>query len=146
MTHKLTRTQNSKLFSERGQSMVEFVLVLPFLIFLLVGICQFGLAFHNYLSITDAARVGARKAAVSRTAPGGPCAAARDAIQAAVSPTQWSTISSRISCTPSTPGLTGSTYSISISYPFSIGLPPIFGSAPFQYSGDLSTSAAERLE
>ena len=126
--------------------MVEFAFVMPFLIFLLLGICQFGLAFHNYLSITDAARVAARKAAVSRTAAGGPCQAARSAIQATVSPAQWSTISTRITCTPATPGPTGTTYSIAISYPYSIGLPPIFGSAPFRYSGNLTTNATERLE
>ena len=41
---------------------------------LVLGIAQFGLAFRNYLSITDATRVGARAAAVKRTA--GACAAA----------------------------------------------------------------------
>jgi Flp pilus assembly protein TadG len=126
--------------------MVEFAFVLPFLVFLVLGICQFGLAFHNYLSITDAARVGARKAAVSRTAPGGPCAAARAAIQATVTPTQWTTVSGRITCTPAAPGDTGSSYTVSIDYPYSIGLPPIFGSPALQRSGSLTASATERLE
>ena len=66
--------------------------------------------------------------------------------QATVSPTQWSTLSTTIACSPGTPGPTGSSYSIAISYPFSIGLPPIFGTAPFRYSGNLTTSATERLE
>jgi Flp pilus assembly protein TadG len=139
-----TPTHQTKLAEERGQSMVEFALVMPFLVFLLLGICQFGLAFHNYLSITDAARVGAREAAVSRTAAGGPCQAARDAIQATVSPTQWATIADRITCTA--PGDMGSSFTLSISYPFAIGLPGVFGTDPFQYSGDLATSATERLE
>ena len=129
-----------------GQSIVEFTLVMPFLVFLLLGICQFGLAFHDYLSVTDAARVGARKAAVSRAAPGGPCQAARDAIQATVSSEQWNTIAIRITCTPSSPGDVGSPYTVSISYPFSIGLPPIFGSDAFSYDGSMTSSATERLE
>ena len=33
---------------------------------LLLGIIQFGIVFNNYVTITDAARAGARKAAVSR--------------------------------------------------------------------------------
>src|SRR5262245_26248043 len=146
MNSARTLTRIHQLRTERGQSMVEFALMLPFLVFLLLGICQFGLAFHNYLSITDAARVGARKAAVSRTADGGPCQAARDAVHATVSSAQWDVISTRITCTPSSPGPTGSSYTVSISYPFEIGLPPIFGSDAFQYSGNLGTSATERLE
>ena len=70
LTHKIW----SRLQREDGQAFVEFVIVLPLLVMLVLGICQFGLAFHNYLSITDATRVGARAAAVKRTA--GACAAA----------------------------------------------------------------------
>ena len=51
----------------RGQSFVEFAFIMPFLVFLVLGIVQFGRAWHNYLSITDAARVGAREAATHRT-------------------------------------------------------------------------------
>ena len=52
--------------SERGQTMAEFALVLPVLVLLLFGIIQFGIAFNHYLSLTDAVRAGARKAAVAR--------------------------------------------------------------------------------
>ena len=48
--------------------MVEFVIVVPVLLMLLFGVIQFGIVYNHYLTITDAARVGARKAAVSRTA------------------------------------------------------------------------------
>jgi Flp pilus assembly protein TadG len=139
-------TPRVRLRREDGQSVVEFAFIMPFLVFLLLAICQFGLAFHNYLAITDAARVGARKAAVSRTATGGPCAAARTAIQSTVSPTQWSVISSRISCSPATPGAVGSSYTISISYPATIGLPPIFGLPGINTTLTMSASATERLE
>jgi Flp pilus assembly protein TadG len=46
--------------------MVEFALVLPILLLLLLGIIQFGIVFNNYLAVTDAVRAGARTAAVSR--------------------------------------------------------------------------------
>ena len=46
--------------------MVEFALVLPILCLLLFGVIQFGILYKDYVTITDAARAGARKAAVSR--------------------------------------------------------------------------------
>lgn len=55
--------------SERGQSLAEFALVLPVLVLLLFGIIQFGITFNNYITLTDAVRAGARKAAVSRHQP-----------------------------------------------------------------------------
>ena len=54
------------LHDERGQSMVEFTLVLPLLLVVLFGIIQFGITFNHYVTLTDAVRAGARTAAVSR--------------------------------------------------------------------------------
>jgi Flp pilus assembly protein TadG len=54
------------LRDDRGQTMVEFALVVPILCVVLFGVIQFGILFKNYVTLTDAARVGARKAAVSR--------------------------------------------------------------------------------
>ncbi len=51
---------------ERGQSVAEFALVLPLLMLVLIGIVQFGMVFKQYITLTDAVREGARKAAVSR--------------------------------------------------------------------------------
>jgi Flp pilus assembly protein TadG len=52
--------------SDGGQTMVEFAIVLPVLCLLLFGVIQFGILFNNYVTLTDAVRAGARKAAVSR--------------------------------------------------------------------------------
>jgi Flp pilus assembly protein TadG len=52
--------------NEQGQTMVEFALVLPVICLLLFGVIQFGILYKDYVTITDAARAGARKAAVSR--------------------------------------------------------------------------------
>jgi Flp pilus assembly protein TadG len=66
--------------NERGQTMVEFAVVLPVLALLLFGVIQFGIAFNNYITLTDAVRAGARKAAVSRN-ESNPSAAAEDEVR-----------------------------------------------------------------
>jgi hypothetical protein len=52
--------------NESGQAMTEFAIVLPFFLVLLMGVIQFGIVWNDYVSLTDAARAGARRAAVSR--------------------------------------------------------------------------------
>ncbi len=47
--------------------MVELALVLPIFLLLLLGIIQFGTVFRDYIALTDATRVGARQASVSRS-------------------------------------------------------------------------------
>lgn len=46
--------------SERGQSAVELAFAFPVLLLILMGILDFGRAFYTYVSITNAAREGAR--------------------------------------------------------------------------------------
>jgi Flp pilus assembly protein TadG len=50
--------------SERGAELIEFALVLPLILILLMGIFDFGLAFQRYEIITNAAREGARLASL----------------------------------------------------------------------------------
>jgi Flp pilus assembly protein TadG len=50
--------------SEKGQAMVEFALVLPLLLLLLCGICEFGSIFSNQILANNACREAARYAAV----------------------------------------------------------------------------------
>ena len=47
---------------EGGQAAVEFALVLPFLLVMLIGIVEFGRAWNEHQVITDAARETARRA------------------------------------------------------------------------------------
>lgn len=49
---------------ERGQSLVEFALVLPILLLLLVGIFNFGEMFYSDIVINQAARDAARYASL----------------------------------------------------------------------------------
>jgi Flp pilus assembly protein TadG len=67
-----------ELRSERGQALTEFALALPVLALLLFAVIQFGIVFNNYVTLTDATRAGARKAAVARrlSDPSGTCVAA----------------------------------------------------------------------
>ena len=132
----MRQTTKSRLRRDDGQAFVEFAIVLPILVLIVFGITQFGLAFRNYLAITDAARVGARAAAVKRTSS--PCAAATTAIQNTVSAGQWTQISSRITCTAG--ANVGDQIKVTINYPYSIGLPGVSA------SGDLTASATERME
>ncbi len=48
----------------RGQSLVEFSLVLTPLFLVLLGIIQFGFIFNSYVTMTNAAREGARSGSV----------------------------------------------------------------------------------
>lgn len=52
------------LKSEKGQSMVEFALLLPILVLILLMIMEGGLIFGGYLELENAARDGVRYASV----------------------------------------------------------------------------------
>ena len=49
---------------DSGQSLVEFALVLTPLLFILLGIVQFGFIFNAYVTLTNAAREAAREGSV----------------------------------------------------------------------------------
>ena len=127
---------------ERGQTLVEFAALLPVLCLLLFGIIQFGVVFHDYLTVTDASRVGARKAAVSRHAGDTGAAAEAAARNAAAGlddtlvnapgfancdSDDWSTAGSDVTCT--------------VHYPYSIN---VLGMVV--KSGILTSVTTERLE
>lgn len=54
----------SFLKEESGQSIVEFALILPVLMLIVVGIIEFGWLFNGKITLTSAAREGARVAAI----------------------------------------------------------------------------------
>ncbi len=49
---------------ERGQSLVEFVLILPVLLIILAGMLDLGRLYYAYVAVTDAAAEGAAYAAI----------------------------------------------------------------------------------
>ena len=48
------------LKNEKGQSLVEFAILLPLVLLLLMGILEFGIMLNSYLTINNSAREGAR--------------------------------------------------------------------------------------
>jgi Flp pilus assembly protein TadG len=52
--------------SERGATAVEFALLVPILIILVFGIMEFGRAYNVQMSLTNAAREGARSMAITK--------------------------------------------------------------------------------
>jgi Flp pilus assembly protein TadG len=122
--------------SEQGQSLTEFALCLPILALLLFAVIQFGIAFNNYVTLTDATRAGARKAAVGRqlSNPAGACVtairtASTDLTQSDLSP----------SCTST--WQPGADVTVTATYPYRISLLGMVVK-----SGRLSSTTTERVE
>ena len=57
-------------FDDRGQSAFEFLLILPFFILFMLLLIDFGVVMYGYVSVSNAAREGARFASVSCAAGG----------------------------------------------------------------------------
>lgn len=53
--------------NEKGQAVVEFAMILPLLLLLIMGIIQFGMMINAFLSIQNAAREGARAGCVGKS-------------------------------------------------------------------------------
>ena len=53
--------------TDRGAAAVEFALLLPILLLLVFGIVDFGRALHAQITLTQAAREGARAAALKQS-------------------------------------------------------------------------------
>jgi Flp pilus assembly protein TadG len=68
------------LSRESGSSLIEFALCLPPLCLLLTGIFAFGITIGNYVTLTNAASVGAMSIAISRSQTLDPCATASSAV------------------------------------------------------------------
>ena len=121
---------------EEGQTMAEFAIVLPILVVLLFGIVQFGILFNNYVTLTDAARAGARAAAVSRQS-GDPVGAATGAVRASSADLNQGTLGVAVSSswTP------GSQVTVTATYPYAISL-----LGWVVTSGNLTTKTTEAVE
>ena len=118
--------------------MAEFALVLPILAFLLFAIIQFGIAFNNYITLTDATRAGARKGAASTTR--------RDPNPKATCEAAVRTSANGLRTPPLTADCQsnwqpGSDVVVTATYPYSISL---FGL--FTKSGNLTSTTTERIE
>jgi Flp pilus assembly protein TadG len=127
-----------RIRDQQGQTMTEFALVLPIFITLLFAIIQFGIAFNNYVTLTDAARAAARKGAVSRDSsdPTGDC---QNAGYAAGGNLQNPGTDFTVVCSSS--WSPGSDVTVTASYPYSISLLGMVVT-----SGTLTSTMKERVE
>jgi Flp pilus assembly protein TadG len=139
----MTRRRN-QLASEQGQTAVEFALVAPFIVVLLLAVIQFGMAFHNYVTITDAARAGARKAIVARFG-GGNFDEAKQAVLDSASNLNQTTLNQPGAIDFNSPGglTSGSLVTVTVKYPYTISI-PLLGMTVS--SGTLTAVAKERME
>ncbi len=122
--------------------MVELALVLPVLGLLLFGIVEFGIAFNNYLTLTDAVRAGARQAAVSRYVAD-PVGATESQLTAAASGLNTSQLQMSVTAPDGTPATwaPGSDVKVTATYPYDINVLGVVVA-----SGRLSSSTVERVE
>jgi Flp pilus assembly protein TadG len=58
---------NRSASKERGQALVEFALILPAILLLVVGMLEFARAWNLHQVMTDAAREGARRAVLANS-------------------------------------------------------------------------------
>ena len=116
--------------------MTEFAIVLPILLFVLLGIIQFGIVFNNYVTLTDAVRAGARKGAVARrlTDPSG-------AVQTQVRNAATDLKASDLSVSVTSTFVQGSDVTVTATYPYSIKLLGLVVK-----SGSLHSTTTERVE
>ena len=115
---------------KRGQAIVEFALILPVFILILLGIMEFGLVFHQYLIVTAASREGARVAALGGT----------DAETVTMVKASAASINTGQLTTTITPAarVKGQTVSVQVTNPVTIRAPliaQIFPQNPFPVSG-----------
>jgi len=129
-------TNTRSIQDQQGQTMTEFAIVLPVLVLLVFAVIQFGITFNNYLALTDAARAGARKAAVSRLSGNGSSAGVT-ATRAAAADLNQSNLDVSVSST----WTQGDNVSVTATYPYSISLLGLVVK-----SGRLSTTVTERVE
>jgi Flp pilus assembly protein TadG len=132
------RRRHHNIRDERGQTMVEFTLVVPIICLILFGILQFGALYNDYLAVTDASRVGARKAATSRHAssPAGAADAAARASATDLDPGKF-----KVFVTASPGWEHGADVTVETRYPYQISLLGLVVA-----SGELSSKTTERVE
>ncbi len=118
--------------TESGQTLVEFSMVLPIMLVLIFALVDFGRAFHTWLVVTNAAREGARTAAVQQD---------MFAVQTRITESAASLDTSRLTITASNiQGARGETVEIDLAYDFEF-VTPLGGLLSVISGGNLSAPA-----
>lgn len=98
--------------NHRGQAIVEFALVFPWLVLMLVGVIEFGLAINQYMVMSEAAREGARSAAL-----GADNSAVTAVAKAAISSRNIDKNNITVAINPASMRLRGNSVTVTVSYP-----------------------------
>jgi Flp pilus assembly protein TadG len=122
--------------SQKGQSLTEFALALPILVLLLFAVIQFGITFNNYVTLTDATRAGARKAAVGRQLSN-----PQSVVIQAVKSSATDLDQKKLGVTVTSTWQPGADVSVTATYPYSIKLLGL----PLK-TGTLTSTTTERVE
>jgi Flp pilus assembly protein TadG len=120
---------------DRGQALVEFALVVPLFLLLVLGIVGFGQAYNNYENLTDAVRAAAREGAAQQSQ-----ALACTAATTALTSTGGNIRPQNPNCNPSVTVNGDPAITVSATYPFSVN---ILGLGV--HFGTLNASATERV-
>ena len=128
-----------------GQALVEFALVLPFLLLLIMGIFEFGRAYNAFEVVTDAAREATRRAVVDDTVSS---TTIQGIAIAALGRAGLTANSGMVTVTPALPAHTaGSPVTVRINYPFRfLFLGPLIGWTTGQNQVTLSSTCVMRQE
>lgn len=118
--------------------MTEFAIVAPILLLILMGIMQLGVVYNNWVTLTDAARAGARKAAVCRQG------CSPDASTATVNAVKNSAANlnlSNLGVSVTSSWAQGSDATVTATYPWSINVMGVVVA-----SGTMTATTTERVE
>jgi Flp pilus assembly protein TadG len=123
---------------QRGQAMVEFAIIVPILLTVLLGIMQLGVVYNNWVTLTDAARAGARKGAVCRSS----CSpSATAATTSAVQASAANLNQSKLGVTVTSTWAQGADVTVKATYPWSVNIMGIVVA-----SGTMQATTTERVE
>ena len=129
------RTSVARVSSVRGSAAVEFALVLPILFVVLLGLVQVGVLAKDELLVQQAARIGARQAAIS---PDG------ESVRAAAVAASGGLDESRMTVAVSGGAAQGDPVSVAVTYDAPIAVP--FVEWLFPPSVSLDAGATDRRE
>jgi Flp pilus assembly protein TadG len=149
---RASRFRRACASDEGGQAFVEFALVLPVLMIVVMTIVKLGIVLNNYITLNDAVRAGARQLAISRSATypaygTNACAYVQSRVATAASSLNSGSLTvnpsvSSGSCNPDTSMVQGSDAVVNGTYPCDLN---IFG-IDFKPGCTLSATTTERVE
>ena len=111
--------QHRKMRDEAGQALLEFAMVLPLLLLLVLGLLEFARAWNVQQVLTDAAREAARRGVIASTPPAD-SAGVTETVQEALTHASLDPgkASVEVSVEGSWPGVRGKPMTVAVSYPY----------------------------